>query len=65
VDEGDMEDEVDNDHTLEAEDFEEGEPSATSTPRRGHLPRPLVKSFYNFNPVLSKSVIEENFQSGF
>jgi hypothetical protein len=48
VDEGDMEDEVDNDHTLEAEDFEEGEPSATSTPRRGHLPRPLVRSGFEF-----------------
>jgi hypothetical protein len=48
VDEGDMEDEVDNDHTLEAEDFEEGEPSATSTPRRGHLPRPLVRSGFDF-----------------
>ena len=45
VDEGDMEEEVvdDDDHTLEAEDFEEEEPAATSTPRRGHLPRPLVR----------------------
>ncbi len=43
-----MEDEVDNDHTLEAEDFEEGEPSATSTPRRGHLARPLVKILLHF-----------------
>ena len=43
---GDMEEEVvdvDDDHTLEAEDFEEEEPAATSTPRRGHLPRPLVR----------------------
>ena len=44
VDEGNMDDEVDNDHTLEAEQFEEEEPAATSTPRRGHLPRPLVRS---------------------
>ncbi len=43
ADEGDMADEVDNDHTLEADQFEEEEPAATSTPRRGHLPRPLVR----------------------
>jgi hypothetical protein len=35
---------VDDDPTLEAEQFEEEEPAATSTPRRGHLPRPLVRS---------------------
>ena len=46
VDEGDMEEEVvdDDDHTLEADSLEEEEPAATSTPRRGHLPRPLVRS---------------------
>jgi hypothetical protein len=44
---------VDDDHTLEAEQFEEEEPAATSTPRRGHLPRPLVRSgFEVFNPDL-------------
>ncbi len=46
-DNGDMEEEVedvDDDPTLEAEQFEEEEPAATSTPRRGHLPRPLVRS---------------------
>ena len=43
-----MADEVDNDHTLEAEQFEEEEPAATSTPRRGHLPRPLVRSGFEF-----------------
>ncbi len=36
--------EVDDDHTLEADSLEEEEPAATSTPRRGHLPRPLVRS---------------------
>ncbi len=63
----DVEVDVDNDHTLEAEQLEEGEPAATSTPRRGHLPRPLVRSGFEFfypdlgntkiltifNPVLS------------
>jgi hypothetical protein len=44
VDEGDMEDEVDNDHTLEAEEDVEEEPIASSTPRRGHLPRLLVRA---------------------
>ncbi len=43
-----MDDEVDNDHTLEAEDVEDEEPAATSTPRRGHLPRPLVRSGFEF-----------------
>ena len=48
---------VDDDHTLEAEQFEEEEPAATSTPRRGHLPRPLVRSgFDNFlNPDLGNT----------
>ena len=40
-----MEEEVvDDDRTLEADSLEEEEPAATSTPRRGHLPRPLVRS---------------------
>ncbi len=46
-DNGDMEEEVEDvedDHTLEADSLEEEEPAATSTPRRGHLPRPLVRS---------------------
>jgi len=43
---------VDDDRTLEADSLEEEEPAATSTPRRGHLPRPLVRTgfFLNFNP---------------
>ncbi len=43
----DMEEEVvdvDDDPTLEAEEDVEEEPLASSTPRRGHLPRPLVRS---------------------
>ncbi len=48
-DDGDMEEEVvDDDHTLEADSLEEEEPAATSTPRRGHLPRPLVRSGFEF-----------------
>jgi hypothetical protein len=50
-DNGDMEDEVvdvDDDRTLEADSLEEEEPAATSTPRRGHLPRPLVRSGFEF-----------------
>jgi hypothetical protein len=49
-DNGDMEEEVvdDDDHTLEADSLEEEEPAATSTPRRGHLPRPLVRSGFEF-----------------
>jgi hypothetical protein len=46
-DNGDMGEEVveaDDDRTLEADSLEEEEPAATSTPRRGHLPRPLVRS---------------------
>jgi hypothetical protein len=46
-DNGDMGKEVvdaDDDRTLEADSLEEEEPAATSTPRRGHLPRPLVRS---------------------
>ena len=46
-DNGDMEEEVvdaDDDRTLEADSLDEEEPAATSTPRRGHLPRPLVRS---------------------
>ncbi len=39
---------VDDDHTLEADSLEEEEPAATSTPRRGHLPRPLVRSGFDF-----------------
>ncbi len=35
---------VDDDPTLEADSLDEEEPAATSTPRRGHLPRPLVRS---------------------
>ncbi len=47
--------EVDDDHTLEADSLEEEEPAATSTPRRGHLPRPLVRSGFEFcNPDLGK-----------
>ena len=44
---GDMGEEgadVDDDPTLEADSLDEDEPAATSTPRRGHLPRPLVRS---------------------
>ncbi len=69
----DMEEEVvdvDDDHTLEADSLEEEEPAATSTPRRGHLPRSLVRSGFefliriwetkkiltNFNPVLSCAI---------
>ena len=74
-DNGDMEEEVvdaDDDRTLEADSLDEEEPAATSTPRRGHLPRPLVRSGFefffnpdlgntkkiltNFNPVLSCSI---------
>ena len=48
-DDGDMGEEVvDDDHTLEADSLEEEEPAATSTPRRGHLPRPLVRSGFEF-----------------
>ncbi len=50
-DNGDMEEEVvdaDDDRTLEADSLEEEEPAATSTPRRGHLPRPLVRSGFEF-----------------
>jgi hypothetical protein len=51
---GDMEEEVvdvDDDPTLEADSLEEEGPAATSTPRRGHLPRPLVRyGFVFFNP---------------
>ncbi len=44
-DNGDMEEEVvEDDRTLEADSLEEEEPAATSTPRRGHLPRPLVRT---------------------
>ncbi len=46
-DNGDIREEVvdaDDDRTLEADSLEEEEPAATSTPRRGHLPRPLVRS---------------------
>ena len=46
-DNGNMGEEVvdaDDDRTLEADSLEEEEPAATSTPRRGHLPRPLVRS---------------------
>ncbi len=44
---------VDDDPTLEADSLDEEEPAATSTPRRGHLPRPLVRSgFEFFNPGL-------------
>ena len=62
----DVEVEVDDDPTLEAEEDVEEEPLASSTPRRGHLPRPLVRSVFDFliriqetsrrkkfNPVLS------------
>ena len=48
---GDMEEEVvdaDDDRTLEADSLEEEEPAAISTPRRGHLPRPLVRSGFEF-----------------
>ncbi len=62
-----MEEEADDDPTLEAEEDVEEEPLASSTPRRGHLPRPLVRSVFDFliriqetsrlkkifNPVLS------------
>jgi hypothetical protein len=42
---------VDDDPTLEADSLDEEEPAATSTPRRGHLPRPLVRSGFSFfNP---------------
>jgi len=44
----DVEVEVDDDPTLEAEDDMEEEPLASSTPRRGHLPRPLVRSVFDF-----------------
>ena len=50
-DNGDMEEEVvdaDDDHTLEADSLEDEEPAATSTPRRGHLPRPLVRSGFEY-----------------
>ena len=51
---GDMGEEgadVDDDPTLEADSLDEEEPAATSTPRRGHLPRPLVRSGFSFfNP---------------
>jgi hypothetical protein len=50
-DNGDMEEEVvdvDDDHTLEADSLEEEEPAATSTPCRGHLPRPLVRAGFEF-----------------
>jgi hypothetical protein len=40
----DVEVEVDDDPTLEAEEDVEEEPLASSTPRRGHLPRQLVRS---------------------
>ncbi len=40
--------EVDDDPTLEAEEDVEEEPLASSTPRRGHLPRPLVRSVFDF-----------------
>ncbi len=62
----DVEVDVDDDPTLEAEEDVEEEPLASSTPRRGHLPRPLVRSGFDFliriqetsslkkfNPVLS------------
>jgi hypothetical protein len=67
-DNGGMEEEVvdaDDDRTLEADSLDEEEPAATSTPRRGHLSRPLVRSGSEFliriweknltifNPVLS------------
>ncbi len=61
--------EVDDDPTLEAEEDVEEEPLASSTPRRGHLPRPLVRSVFDFlirnketsrlkifNPVLSCTI---------
>jgi hypothetical protein len=47
----DMEEEVvdvEDDPTLEAEEDVEEEPVATSTPRRGRLPRPLVRSALHF-----------------
>jgi hypothetical protein len=44
----DVEVEVDDDPTLEAEEDVEEEPLASSTPRRGHLPRPLVRSVFDF-----------------
>jgi hypothetical protein len=45
-----MEEEVvdDEDPTLEAEEDVEEEPLASSTPRRGHLPRPLVRFGFDF-----------------
>ena len=64
----DVEVEADDDPTLEAEEDVEEEPLASSTPRRGHLPRPLVRSVFdfliriqetskkNFNPVLSCAI---------
>jgi len=44
----DVEVEVDDDPTLEAEEDVEEEPLASSTPRRGHLPRPLVRYIFDF-----------------
>ncbi len=44
----DVEVEVDDDPTLEAEENVEEEPLASSTPRHGHLPRPLVRSGFAF-----------------
>jgi hypothetical protein len=66
----DMQEEVVDVDNVEADSLEEEGPAATSTPRRGHLPRPLVRSGFdfliriqetsnfkkNFNPVLSCAI---------
>ncbi len=57
----DVEVEADDDPTLEAEEDVEEEPLASSTPRRGHLPRPLVRSVFDFLIRVQETSREEKF----